>query len=92
MKFAINAGTEVITVASRLEHQTASSYILTAQAGDGWGGEAMAVVAVAVTSSLCSNGTVLPNSDDNPNLVADCSALLACQGRVGGYGLSRMER
>ena len=83
-KFSIDAGTGVITVAGALDHQTSSSYTLTAQAADGRGGTATVVVAVSVTSASCSNGTVVPNPTDNPSLVADCSTLLAARDALEG--------
>ena len=32
----------------------------------------------------CSNGTSVPDPDNNPGLVSDCEALLASRGHVGG--------
>ena len=48
-KFSINAGTGEISVASALDYETASSYTLTVQAGDGNGGTATASVVITVT-------------------------------------------
>ncbi len=48
-KFSINAGTGEISVASALDHETASSYTLTVQARDGNGGMDTATVVITVT-------------------------------------------
>ena len=48
-KFSINAGTGEVAVASALDHETASSYILTVTASDGNGGTATATVTITVT-------------------------------------------
>ena len=48
-KFNIGDGTGAITVASALDHETADSYTLTAQAADGSGGVAAVTVTVTVT-------------------------------------------
>ena len=48
-KFAINSSTGEITVAGALDYETAPSYTLTVQAGDGTGGSATAWVTVTVT-------------------------------------------
>ena len=48
-KFSINAGTGEVAVASALDYETASSYTLTVQAGDGNGGTDTASVVVTVT-------------------------------------------
>ena len=39
---------------------------------------------VAVTSTSCSNGTVVPNPDANPGLVGDCMVLLAVKDTLRG--------
>ena len=48
-KFSVNAGTGEISVASALDHETASSYMLTVQASDGNGGRDTATVTITVT-------------------------------------------
>ena len=48
-KFSINAGTGEVSVASALDHETASSYTLTVQASDGNGGTDTATVTITVT-------------------------------------------
>ena len=48
-KFSINAETGEISVASALDHETASSYTLTVQARDGNGGTDTATVVITVT-------------------------------------------
>ena len=48
-KFSINAGTGEISVASALDHETASSYTLTVTASDGNGGTDTATVTITVT-------------------------------------------
>ena len=50
-KFSINAGTGQISVASALDHETASSYTLTVLASDGNGGTATATVTITVTDA-----------------------------------------
>ena len=48
-KFALDSGTGEITVAGGLDYETASSYTLTVEAGDGNGGTDTATVEIAVT-------------------------------------------
>ena len=72
-KFAIGAS-GTITVAGELSHSEALVHMLTVEAGDGRGGTASASVEITVTS-VCRNGVVVPDPDDDPGLVGDCLVL-----------------
>ena len=58
MKFAIDGSSGAVTVASSLDHETATSYILTVQADDCHGGTATATLQVSVTD-VVEDPTVL---------------------------------
>ena len=73
-QFAIDDETGEITLASALDQTLVSSYPLTVRAEDGNGGENTANVEVTV-SSVCRDGTVIPNPGDNPDQVGDCLIL-----------------
>ncbi|MCY4581728.1 MAG: cadherin domain-containing protein, partial [Chloroflexi bacterium] len=83
-RFAIDGSTGLITLAGTLDHDTASSHTLTAQAADGSGGRGSATVTVMVELASCAGGTAVPSPADNPGLVDDCLALLAARDALEG--------
>ena len=85
-KFAVNNGTGRLTVAGTDAFNLAAtpSYTLTVEARDGNGGTAMARVTVALTLAACANGTVVPQSAQQPRLVRDCSVLLTAKDALRG--------
>ena len=81
-KFAIGAS-GTITVAGELSHSEALVHMLTVEAGDGRGGTASASVEITVTS-VCRNGVVVPDPDDDPGLVGDCLVLYKIRATLAG--------
>ena len=81
-KFAIGAS-GTITVAGELSHSEALVHMLTVEAGDGRGGTASASVEITVTS-VCRNGIVVPDPDDDPGLVSDCLVLYKIRATLAG--------
>ena len=81
-KFAIGAS-GTITVAGELSHSEALVHMLTVEAGDGRGGTASASVEITVTS-VCRNGIVVPDPDDDPGLVGDCLVLYKIRATLAG--------
>ena len=57
--------------------------MLTVEAGDGRGGTASASVEITVTS-VCRNGVVVPDPDDDPGLVGDCLVLYKIRATLAG--------
>ena len=82
--FAIEGSTGRITLAGALDHDTAASHTLTAQAADGSGGRGTATVTVMVELASCAGGTAVPSPADNPGLVDDCLALLSSRDALEG--------
>ena len=82
--FAIGEGTGEIAVAGALDYETAPSYRLTVEAGDGRGGAATTTVTIAVIEDSCTNGVAVPSPDDNPGLVGDCVVLLSIRDTLAG--------
>ena len=83
-RFAIDGSTGRITLAGTLDHDTASSHTLTAQAADGSGGRGTATVTVTVELASCAGGTAVPSPAGNPGLVRDCLALLSARDALEG--------
>ena len=83
-RFAIDGSSGRITLAGTLDHDTASSHTLTAQADDGNGGRGTATVSVTVEQASCSNGTAVPNPSANTGLVSDCLTLLSARDALEG--------
>ena len=81
--FAIGGSTGAITVHGELSHAASPSRTLTVEAQDSRGGVARASVSVSV-ASVCRNGVVIPDPDDNPGLVGDCLVLYAVRGTLAG--------
>ena len=86
-KFAIDGSSGRITLAGTLDHDTASSHALTAQADDGNGGRGTATVTVSVEQASCSNGTAVPGPSDNTGLVDDCLKLLSARDALEGTAI-----
>ena len=78
--------TGVITLSSALGDAVGTTYILSVEASDGYGGSASADVTVTVAAGTCSGGVVVPDPDDNPGLVGDCETLLGLKGSLAGTG------
>ncbi len=81
--FSIDEATGEITVASALDYAAAPVYLLTIEAGDEHGNAATVSAQVSVTS-VCLNGTVVPNSDRNSALVGDCVILYGIRKELAG--------
>ena len=83
-RFAIDGSSGRITLSGTLDHDTASSHTLTAQASDGKGGKDTTTVSVTVEQASCSGGTAVANPTDNAGLVADCLTLLSARDLLEG--------
>ena len=83
-KFAFNQSSGVLTVAGTFDLAVAPYYTLTVQADDGNGGTDTARVRVALTLAECANGTVVPQPEQHPRLVRDCSVLLTAKDTLRG--------
>ena len=60
------------------------SYTLTVEAANGSGTPAVTTVHIDLTLADCHNGTAVPNSENNPKLIRDCSALLGAKNALQG--------
>ena len=81
--FAIDSTTGGVTVASALDYAAAPVHLLTIEAGDQHGNAATVSAEVSVTS-VCLNGTVVPNPDRNSGLVGDCIILYGIRNELAG--------
>ena len=81
--FAIDSTTGQVTVASPLDYAAAPVHLLTVEAGDQHGNAATVSAEVSVTS-VCLNGTVVPNPDRNSALVGDCIILYGARNELAG--------
>ena len=79
----LDADTGPIAVAGELDFREAGSHTLTVEARDGLGGTTTVTVNVTVTT-VCTNGTAVPDPANNPGLVDDCRALLAARDALRG--------
>ena len=70
-------------MAGALGHETEDEYTLTVEVDDGNDGTDTATVTITVTS-ICENGTVVPDASDNPALVRDCQILYAARETLAG--------
>ncbi len=82
-KFAIDSATGTITVAGELDFREAGSHSLKVKAEDGMGDTTTVTVNVTVTT-VCVDGTAVPDPANNPGLVDDCRALLAARDTLRG--------
>ena len=81
--FAIDSTTGQVTVADALDYAATPVHLLTIEAGDQHGNAATVSAQVSVTS-VCLNGTVVPNSDKNSGLVGDCIILYGTRNELAG--------
>ncbi len=81
--FAIDSATGQVTVASPLDYAATPVHLLSIEAGDQHGNASTASAQVSVTS-VCLNGTVVPNSDRNSALVGDCIILYGTRNELAG--------
>ena len=81
--FEIDGSTGEIAVAGEMSHYETPIHTLTVQASDGNGGIATATVEITVTS-VCLNGVVVPDPDDNPGLVGDCIIVYGVREALAG--------
>ena len=82
-RFTLTEDTGEITLDATLDQTSVSSYTLTVRAEDGNGGEDTASVAITVTS-VCRDGTVIPDPGANPDLVEDCLILYGARETLAG--------
>ena len=85
-KFSIGSGTGQISLAGAVDPDVLAFYALKVEANDGNGNTGTATVGVSLLLEECSNGTVVPRPRNNPELVRDCSMLLAARGTLAGEG------
>ena len=85
-RFAIATSTGEITLASPLVAAAGTTYSLSVEARDGYGGAASAGVTVTVAAVTCSGGIAVPDPDGNPGLVSDCETLLSMKDALAGTG------
>ena len=84
--FAIGAGTGAITVAGALDHATGAFHVLNVEADDDRGGVATSTVDVTVILPGCRTGQAVEYPLSHPQLVRDCSILLAARDTLAGSG------
>ena len=86
--FSIDESSGRITLAAAVDANTATPILLTVEARDGNDNAATVTVTVTITAmdytTLCSNGTVIPNPGAVPHLVRDCAALLGTRDSLAG--------
>ena len=86
--FSIDESLGRITLAAAVDANTATPILLTVEARDGNDNAATVTVTVTITAmdytTLCSNGTVIPNPGAVPHLVRDCAALLGTRDSLAG--------
>ena len=85
-KFSIGTGTGEITLEGSVDADVLAFYSLRVEASDGNGNTDTAVVGVSLLLDECSNGRVVPRPGNNPELVRDCSMLLAARDTLAGEG------
>ncbi len=85
-KFDIDGSSGAVTVAAGLDADTVHFYWLTVEVSDGNGGVASATVSISLLLAECSNGVVVTSPGDNPELVRDCSLMLAMKDALEGTG------
>ena len=82
--FSIGTTSGQITVADTLGAGSPAFHALTVQVSDSRGGLATTRVGIPLLRAECSNGTVVPRPAANPDLVRDCSMLLAARDQLRG--------
>ena len=82
-RFSIATSTGQITLAASLG-SAGSSYGLTVEADDGYGGTATASVSVRVGAPVCPGGIAVTDPENEPGLVSDCETLLALKEVLAG--------
>ena len=84
--FAIEASTGQLTTTTALDHEAQASYTVTVVATDPSGAtaEIKVTITVAEVKFDCSSGNAVTDAADQPDLVADCEALLESRNQLAG--------